>query len=293
MPSISIDALPELLAPRGYVPAAEPLALPPANAGRVDVETGAPAGEEPRNDLAQLLATAVAARAGMEYEHAATLCAAGASAARNSGDAGWVARFANEAAAVGLLAPPSDVPPPLEGSAFVDQPAHGRARLNAAVARALEGDVDAALAEIDTAEAELDPDDVFGRLLVLVNRAQALLERGDVRLASSAASDALRMGRREKQDHWAALGGLSVALTHLARGRYNETRARLGEAVRIFARYGDALRQIQCHYLLGEVAYIGEDPIRAGAHYRDGLAIARPARAQEWVEMLTLRFEHR
>jgi hypothetical protein len=50
---------------------------------------------------------------------------------------------------------------------------------------------------------------------------------------------------------------------------------------------------VQCHYLLGEIAYLGEDPIRAGAHYRDALAIARAAEAQEWIELLTLRFEHR
>ena len=44
---------------------------------------------------------------------------------------------------------------------------------------------------------------------------------------------------------------------------------------------------------LGEIAYDGEDPIRAGAHYRDGLGLARTAGAVGTVELLTMRFEHR
>jgi tetratricopeptide (TPR) repeat protein len=262
----------------------------------VDLGTGAAADEEPRSRLARLLADAAAARARMAYDQAAALCAQGAAAAREGGDDEWTARFADEAAAIGLLSLPSDERP-LEsagpGASAHDGPARGRQRLNAAIALALAGDPSAALVELDAAEAEIGPDDAFGRLLVLLNRAQAWLERGDLRPASAAAADALRMARREKQEYWTALAGLSVALTHLARGRYNEARARLGEAARTFARHGDALRQIQCHYLLGEVAYIGEDPIRAGTHYRDGLAVARPAGAQAWIELLTLRFEHR
>jgi len=82
-------------------------------------------------------------------------------------------------------------------------------------------------------------------------------------------------------------------LAQLARGRRNEARARLGDAARLFARFGETLRRIQCHYLLGEVAWMGEDPIRAGSHYRDALAVARPAGEQAWIELLTLRFEHR
>lgn len=293
MPALPVDALPLLLAPRGYVPAAEPLALPPPDADKVEMETAAAGDEKPPRSLPTLLSSAAAARARMDYRHAAGTCAAGAAIARATGHLGWAARFAIEAGAVGLLAPPGEDPPLDVGSSGDDSPVRGRARLNAAIARALAGDADAALAEIDAAEGELGADDGFGRLLVLVNRAQALLERGDLRPATSTAGDALRMARREKQEYWTALAGLSVALTHLARGKYNEARARLGEAARTFARYDDALRQIQCHYLLGEVAYIGEDPIRAGAHYRDGLAVARRAGAQKWIELLTLRFEHR
>jgi ABC-type Fe3+/spermidine/putrescine transport system ATPase subunit len=37
----------------------------------------------------------------------------------------------------------------------------------------------------------------------------------------------------------------------------------------------------------------GEDPIRAGSHYRDGLGLARASGAVGTVELLTLRFEHR
>ncbi|HKP74719.1 MAG TPA: hypothetical protein VJT67_04215, partial [Longimicrobiaceae bacterium] len=107
------------------------------------------------------------------------------------------------------------------------------------------------------------------------------------------ATAALRLARREKQDGWVALATFGSALVALARGRRAGARTRLGEAVRLFARSGDAMRQVQCHYLLGEIAYLGEDPIRAGAHYRDGLAVARAAGAQVWIELLTLRFEHR
>jgi tetratricopeptide (TPR) repeat protein len=130
-------------------------------------------------------------------------------------------------------------------------------------------------------------------LLLSVNRAQVLLETGDLPGAEELALAALRLARRERNDRWAALAGLSVSLVQLARGRRNDARARLGEAVRLFARAGDARRQVQCHYLLGEIAYLGEDPIRAGAHYRDALGIARAAHEQAWIELLTLRFEHR
>jgi len=131
------------------------------------------------------------------------------------------------------------------------------------------------------------------RLLIALNRAQALLELGELADADAEAVAALRLARREKQDRWVALASLATALASLARGRRADARSRLGEAVRLFARAGDATRQVQCHYLLGEIAYLGEDPIRAGAHYRDALAVARVAGAQEWIELLTLRFEHR
>lgn len=304
MPVLAADTLPELLAPRGFVPAAEPPRPAPLHAGRVDVDTGEAVDAEPGDRLERLLASAAAARARMAYPEAAELCAAGAAAARELAADGWAARFADEADAIGLLSPPGDDPPLLEtmpGTASGESepgapaggPDRGRRRLNAAIGLALDGDSDAALAELAAAEAAMGGEDAFGRLLVVLNRAQVLLERGEVRAAATAAADALRAARREKHDYAAALAGLGVALTHLARGRRNEARARLGEAVRTFARYGDALRQLQCHYLLGEVAYAGEDPIRAGSHYRDALAVARPAGAQEWIELLTLRFEHR
>ena len=148
-----------------------------------------------------------------------------------------------------------------------------------------------ALAILDRAEpAASSP---AGRLLVALNRAQALLESGELARADEEASAALRLARREKRDGWIALATLGAALVGLARGRRAEARNRLGEAVRLFARMDDSMRQVQCHYLLGEIAYSGEDPIRAGAHYRDALAVARAAAAQEWIELLTLRFEHR
>jgi hypothetical protein len=80
---------------------------------------------------------------------------------------------------------------------------------------------------------------------------------------------------------------------HRARGERSLARTRLVESARAFARAEDRLRAVQCHYLLGEIAYETEDPIRAGSHYRDGLAIAREAGAAALVELLTLRFEHR
>ncbi|HYH82455.1 MAG TPA: hypothetical protein VEX86_21870 [Longimicrobium sp.] len=304
MPALPLDTLLEMPAPRGYVPAAEPLHLPPSHAGTVDVDTGAAADAEPGSELERLLAAATAARARMAYAEAAEACASGAAAARELGDGEWAARFADEAHALGILSPPGDDPPSLgtdlqqpastvDTDVAVDSAARGRRLLNTAIELALAGDADGALAGLAAAEAAMGEDDAFGRLLLVLNRAQVMLERGDVRAAFDTAADGLRMARRAKEDYWAALAGLGAALTHLARGRRNEARARLGEAVRTFARHGDALRQVQCHYLLGEVAYSGEDPIRAGSHYRDALAVARPARAQAWIELLTLRFEHR
>ena len=161
-----------------------------------------------------------------------------------------------------------------------------------AVAEALAERHGAALALLDDAGAAAGGD-ASARLLVTLNRAQALLETGDLATAEDEAAAARRLARREKQDRWVALAGLCAALVHLARGRRGDARSRLGEAVRLFARSGDALRQVQCHYLLGEIAWTGDDPIRAGAHYRDALAIARPAGEQAWIELLTLKFEHR
>ncbi|HET7232147.1 MAG TPA: hypothetical protein VFJ16_19225, partial [Longimicrobium sp.] len=284
---------------RGYVPAAEPLEIPRRDAAIIDLDAVARADETPDERLRRLMASATAARARMAYPQAAELCASGAAAARDAGAEGWALRFADESRAIGLLSPPGIDPDAMAGALPEAAPdaksdrARGRERLNAAIGVALGGDAAAALAEIDAAEAALDADDMFGRLLVLLNRAQALLDGGDLRAAVAASADALRMARREKHEYGTALALLGSALTHLARGRRNEARGNLGDAARTFSRYGDALRQVQCHFLLGEVAYIGEDPIRAGTHYRDALAVARPAGAQEWIELLTLRFEHR
>lgn len=167
-----------------------------------------------------------------------------------------------------------------------------RALVSRAVNDALAGDCRAALASLDEAGRALAPGDA-ARLLILLNRAQALVETGDLAAADEAAAEALRLARRERVERWVALASLGAALVHLARGRRGEARARLGDAVRQLARDGDTLRQVQCHYLLGEIAYIAEDPIRAGSHYRDALGVARAAHEQEWIDLLTLRFEHR
>ena len=168
-----------------------------------------------------------------------------------------------------------------------------RAALNGGVEAALAGAHDDALARFDEAAAALEPTDHYGRLLVTLNRAQALVARGDLATAEDAAADALRLARREKDDYWTALAQLGLALAQVARGKRADARGRLGEAARAFARAGDAPRQVLSHYLLGEIAYLSEDPIRAGSHYRDGLAVARQTAAQEWIDLLTSRFEHR
>jgi len=184
----------------------------------------------------------------------------------------------------------SDAPPTPSGTAAQTD---GRTLVSRAVSQALSGSYPAALASLDEAGRALEPGDSAARLLVLLNRAQALLETGDLAAAGESAAEALRLARRERVERWIALAGLSAALVHLARGRRGEARNRLGDAVRQLARDGDALRQIQCHYLLGEIAYLAEDPIRAGSHYRDALGVARATREQEWIDLLTLRFEHR
>ncbi len=168
-----------------------------------------------------------------------------------------------------------------------------RSLVNLGVLAALRGDEEMALRWIGEAETRVPRDDAYARLLVLVNRSQALAGLGDLAGAEEAAAAALKVGRREKDEHWTALGGLALGLVHLARGLRNQARARLGEAARGFARTGDVLRQVQCHYVLGEIADDSDEPIRAGSHYRDGLALARQAAAVDVVELLTLRFEHR
>lgn len=170
------------------------------------------------------------------------------------------------------------------------RPVRFRAMLGVAVAAGVRGDYAAALDAIDAAGGAGDDADA---VVLLANRSAALLGVGRLWEAERAGADALRAGRRMKDEHQAAVGGFAAGMAHLARGRANEARTRLAECARAFARAGDVLRQVQCHHLLGEIAYDGEDPIRAGSHYRDGLGLARTAGATGTVELLTLRFEHR
>lgn len=140
----------------------------------------------------------------------------------------------------------------------------------------------------------LDSDSgVDGDLRKAINRSQKLLGAGNLPGAEEAALAALRSARRARDEQGIALAGLATAQVYLARGRYADARKLLADAVRSFTRAGDAPRQVQAHYLLGEIAYLAEDPIRAGSHYRDALAVARGAALQEWIELLTLKFEHR
>lgn len=172
-------------------------------------------------------------------------------------------------------------------------PAHRlRAALGLAVCAGVRGDFGGALRGIDGAMADAAPDDADLALLQ-ANRAAALVGLGRLRKAEDAAAHGLRAARRGKDEPLEAVGAFALALAHLARGRRAEARALLGDAARGFARAGDVLRQVQSHHLLGEIAYDGEDPIRAGSHYRDGLGLARTAGAPAIVEVLTLRFEHR
>lgn len=167
-----------------------------------------------------------------------------------------------------------------------------RAGLGRAVCAGVRGDWAGALEGMDAAAAGAAPDDADLALL-LANRAAAFVALGRPRRAEDEAAEALRAGRRRKDEALTAVGGFALALANLARGRRGDARTRLAEAVRGFHRVGDVLRQVQCHHLLGEIAYDGEDPIRAGSHYRDALGLARLAGAVDAVALLTLRFEHR
>ncbi|HWK89465.1 MAG TPA: hypothetical protein VNP72_05700 [Longimicrobium sp.] len=138
-----------------------------------------------------------------------------------------------------------------------------------------------------------DADDGALRVLARANECQALIGVGDMAAAEDAAAHALKAARRLKDEALIAAALFALALAHVARGRRGEARQRLGEALRGFAKAGDVLRQVQCHHLLGDLAYDAEDAVRAGSHYRDGLALARKAGMDEAVELLTLRFEHR
>ena len=126
-----------------------------------------------------------------------------------------------------------------------------------------------------------------------ISRSQRLLEAGNLPGAEEAALAALRSARRAGEEQGIAQAGLATGVVYVTRGRYADARKLLADAVRAFTRGGDALRQVQAHYLLGEIAYVAEDPIRAGSHYRDALAVARGAAMQEWIDLLTLKFEHR
>jgi len=168
-----------------------------------------------------------------------------------------------------------------------------RARVGTCVATGARGDYEAALEGLAAAEEAGGMAGDADHALLQANRASALVGVGRSGKAEDAAADSLRAGRRMKDEQATAAGHFVLALAHLSRGRRGDARARLSDAVRGFARAGDVLRQVQCHHLLGEIAYDGEDPIRAGSHYRDALGLARLAGAVETVELLTLRFEHR
>jgi tetratricopeptide (TPR) repeat protein len=157
-------------------------------------------------------------------------------------------------------------------------------------ARGIAGDPAGALEALGRAG---DAPDDASRAVSEANRSAAFLALGELERAERAAAGAVRAGRRARSDAAEAAGQLAAALARLARGGRGEARARLGEAVRGFARSGDRLRQVQCHHLLGEIAWEAEDPIRAGAHYRNALALAREGGMDAAVEVLTLRFEHR
>lgn len=167
-----------------------------------------------------------------------------------------------------------------------------RAALGLAVCTGVRGDFAGSLDAMGAAVQGAAPDDA-DLALVQANRAAALVGLGRLRKAEDAGAESLRTARRLKDDALTAVGGFALGMAHLARGRRADARTRLGDAVRGFHRTGDVLRQVQCHHLLGEIAYDGEDPIRAGSHYRDALGLARLAGAVDAVELLTLRFEHR
>ncbi|HEX6368467.1 MAG TPA: hypothetical protein VF006_06035 [Longimicrobium sp.] len=239
---------------------------------------------------------AAAARLATDWPAARTAAEHAAAQALEAGSADGEADALGELAAAALLSGRLD-----EAEALYRRMREGdagpgprfRAALGLAVLKGLRGDYEAALAEIAAAEKAGPIVDDADLTLLLANRSAVLLGLGRLAKAEHAGAEALRAGRRMKDDHLAAVGGFAAALAHLARGRRNDARTRLAESVRAFTRAGDVLRQVQCHHLLGEIAYDGEDPIRAGSHYRDGLGLARSAGAVGTVELLTLRFEHR
>lgn len=243
------------------------------------------------------LAGVAALRGRMAWGEALALARRATDTARESRDTAAYAEALNEQACTHLLAgelgraeeacglAPGTAAPPAQ---------RARNCVNLAVLAGLGGDADEALARLDEAEGALDDGDGWEQLLVGANRAAALALRGEHDRAERAAVDTLRLARRVRtEEQWIAIGQMATGVAALGRTRRADARARLGDAVRAFARVGDTLRQVQCHYLLGEIAYGGEDPIRAGTHYRDGLSVARGVDAHDAVELLTLRFEHR
>ncbi|MBB4636259.1 hypothetical protein [Longimicrobium terrae] len=244
------------------------------------------------------LADADAARRAMDWEQARTSASRAEAVAREADDVPATAAARIEHACTDLLAgelerAASYAREVLAESAGLPRLAKFAAALVDAIASGLAGRADEALAKLTDAERHAQAAGDVGLVLIRVNRAAVRASTGVFDEAERDASSAQRAGRRAKDDEAAAIGALSLAIAHLARGRRAAARSRLGDALRTFERTGDVLRQIQCHHLLGEVAWDGEDAIRAGGHYRDGLSLARPANALPIVELLTLRFEHR
>lgn len=248
----------------------------------------------PEDALGTRLRATAAARLATDWPAARSAAEHAAAQALEAGSADGEADALGELAAVAVLTGRLD-----EAEALYRRMLDGesgtrfRAMLGAAVVAGVRGDYKAALEGLAAAEQAGAGVDDADLTLLLANRSAVLLGLGRLLKAEQAGADALRAGRRMKDEHLGAIGGFAAALAHLARGRRNDARARLAESVRAFTRAGDVLRQVQCHHLLGEIAYDGEDPIRAGAHYRDGLGLARTAGAVGTVELLTLRFEHR
>lgn len=243
-----------------------------------------------------MLAQAAAARLATDWRAARCAAEHAAALALEAGAADDEADALGEMAAGALLSGHAD-----EAEALYRRVLAGdagplprfRARAGLGVVAGVRGDYESALGTIRAALSPGPALDDADYTVVLANISAALLGLGRLYEAEKEGAGALRAGRRRKDDYVAAIGGFAAALAHLARGRANEARTRLSDCARAFARAGDVLREVQCHHLLGEIAYDGEDPIRAGSHYRDGLGLARAAGAAGTVELLTLRFEHR
>jgi hypothetical protein len=292
----------EMIHPGGFFPAAHPLPtaaqLARAEALQEDADEGwIERGDDVPPRWYAHLARASAARARLDWSAAEAELASVDAVAAEMGDAGLRAALMNERACISILrGDAADVAALRNLAASEDAPPvqRGRAEINLGVVAGLAGDADEALAAFARAEAPLAHAGDEHRLVLLgANRAYALTGALDLPAAWRAAADALRRARRVKDEHGTGVGLTATGLVDLARGTRNEARQRLGDALRTFGRAGDVLRQVQCCHVLGEIAYDGEDPIRAGALYRDGLALARPAGAQQAIDRLTLLFEHR